>query len=269
MKARGNAEIRHFAAGATLLAICAIATGAPAAAGSTWPGSTYYTVVAHPGDTLAKLAARYGVSASAIVKLNGLRAPVAVTAGEVLRIPAVSAVTRDVVLKEALDRNAPNYAPPPKTFEASRYVGVHEEEPDRGASPHIGSGDTPWRFARPVRGMVISPFGPATNGERNDGINIATRLGAPILAAASGRVTYAGDGLKSYGNLILIAHPGGYVTAYAHAESIAVASGDHVERGQVIGAAGETGGVDRPQLHFEIRARLKPVDPEKLLASLP
>jgi murein DD-endopeptidase MepM/ murein hydrolase activator NlpD len=267
MKTKGNAEFRHFAAGALLLAICAIATDGQAAESSAWPGPTYYTVVVRPGDTLTILAARYGVSASAIVKLNGFGAPL--TAGEVLRIPAGSAVTRDVVLKEALDRNAPNYAPPPKTFEASRNGGRHEAEADRGDSTRIASADAPWRFVWPVQGTVISLFGPAIDGERNDGINIATPLGARIRAAASGMVTYAGDGLKSYGNLILIAHPGGYVTAYAHAQSIAVRRGEHVEKGQIIGAAGETGGVDRPQLHFEIRARLKPVDPEKLLASLP
>ena len=116
---------------------------------------------------------------------------------------------------------------------------------------------------------MISSFGLASDGERNDGINIAAMLGAPIHAAASGTVTYAGDGLKDYGTLILIAHPGGYVTAYAHAQNISVARGDRVEKGQVIGTAGETGGVDRPQLHFEIREGLKPLNPVRLLAALP
>jgi murein DD-endopeptidase MepM/ murein hydrolase activator NlpD len=116
---------------------------------------------------------------------------------------------------------------------------------------------------------VISAFGPAGNGERNDGINIAAMLGAPIHAAAAGTVTYAGDELKDYGNLILITHQGGYVTAYAHVQTLMVTRGDHVDKGQIIGEAGETGGVDRPQLHFEIRKGIKPLNPVQLLAALP
>ena len=115
-------------------------------------------------------------------------------------------------------------------------------------------------------GSIISGFGRHGAGERNDGINIAAELGEPIHAAASGTVTYAGN-LKDYGNLILIAHADGYTTAYAHADSISVERGDHVEKGQVIGTAGETGGVDRPQLHFEIRHFVKPVDPGLLLVA--
>lgn len=108
---------------------------------------------------------------------------------------------------------------------------------------------------------MIAHFGAAPDGERNDGINIAARLGEPIRAAAAGTVTYAGNGLRDYGNLILIQHAEGYVTAYAHAEGIAVRRGEHVRKGQVIGEAGETGQVDRPQLHFEIRRGVAPVNP--------
>jgi murein DD-endopeptidase MepM/ murein hydrolase activator NlpD len=120
-------------------------------------------------------------------------------------------------------------------------------------------------FAWPVEGPVISPFGATSGGARNDGINIAAARGTPIHAAAGGTVTYAGDELKDYGNLLLIKHADGYVTAYAHADRLIVAKGDVVTKGQVIGYAGKTGDVSSPQLHFEIRHDTAPVDPRSLL----
>ncbi|MFL5237818.1 MAG: peptidoglycan DD-metalloendopeptidase family protein [Rhizomicrobium sp.] len=119
-------------------------------------------------------------------------------------------------------------------------------------------------FEWPVEGRIISAFGPGSGGQRNDGINIAAELGTPIHAAAKGTVSYA-DKLKGYGNLILIQHDNGYVTAYAHAQSMMVSAGDRVDRGEVIGFAGKSGDVATPQLHFEIRRGVKPVDPKPLL----
>ena len=130
----------------------------------------------------------------------------------------------------------------------------------------IARADAP-QFAWPVSGRVISEFGNTTNGGRNDGINIATALEAPIHASASGTVTYAGDELKNYGNLILIKHTSGFTTAYAHADRLVVARGDTVTKGQVIGYAGQTGDVATPQLHFEIREQTTPVNPRTYLAS--
>jgi murein DD-endopeptidase MepM/ murein hydrolase activator NlpD len=123
------------------------------------------------------------------------------------------------------------------------------------------------QFIWPLNGRVISSFGETAAGERNDGINIATSEGAPIHAAAAGTVSYAGDELKSYGNLVLIRHDGNYVTAYAHAEKLVVSRGDRVAKGQIIGYAGSTGDVSSPQLHFEIRRGVHPVDPRPLLGS--
>lgn len=120
-------------------------------------------------------------------------------------------------------------------------------------------------FAWPVSGRVISDFGVNGSGQRNDGINIAAPLGTPIRAAASGTISYAGNELKGYGNLILIKHDDGYVTAYAHAESIVVNRGDTVSKGQIIGYAGTTGDVTTPQLHFEIRHGVQPVNPRTML----
>lgn len=124
-------------------------------------------------------------------------------------------------------------------------------------------------FDWPGNGRVISSFGATSNGARNDGINIAMTRGAPIRAAASGTVTYSGDELKDYGNLLLIRHDDGYVTAYAHADRLLVQRGDVVSRGQVIAYAGQTGDVSSPQLHFEIRKGTAPVDPDTLLPASP
>lgn len=130
--------------------------------------------------------------------------------------------------------------------------------------PPVDTSNAP-SFVWPVSGDIISNFGGPANGERNDGINIATASGTPIHAAASGIITYAGDELKDYGNLVLIKHEDGYVTAYAHADRLIVNRGDVVSRGQIIGYAGQTGDVSRPQLHFEIRRDTQPVNPKPLL----
>ncbi len=123
-------------------------------------------------------------------------------------------------------------------------------------------------FIWPVAGPVISDFGTALNDGRNDGINIAVPYGMPIHAAAAGQVSYAGNELRGYGNLILIKHVDSYTTAYAHADRIVVNRGDRVIQGQVIGYAGQTGDVASPQLHFEIRKGVAPVNPRAFLGTM-
>jgi murein DD-endopeptidase MepM/ murein hydrolase activator NlpD len=131
-------------------------------------------------------------------------------------------------------------------------------------SAPVGGGPV---FVWPVSGRVLSDFGATTSGGRNDGINIAAPLGAPIRASAPGFITYAGDELKGYGTLVLIKHSGGYTTAYAHADRLVVVKGDYVASGQVIGYAGETGDVSSPQVHFEIRSSTTPVNPRSYLTT--
>ena len=116
-------------------------------------------------------------------------------------------------------------------------------------------------FRWPVRGRVINGFGPKTAGAQNDGINVAVPEGTPVKAAEDGVVAYAGNEFKSYGNLVLIRHSNGYVTAYAHASEIMVKRDEPIKRGQVIAKSGQTGNVTAPQLHFEIRKGSSPVDP--------
>ena len=114
--------------------------------------------------------------------------------------------------------------------------------------------------------VASSPaFGPKPNGLQNDGINLAVPEGTPVKAADDGVVAYAGNELKGYGNLVLVRHSNGFVTAYAHASEIMVKRGDNVKRGQVIAKSGQTGSVTSPQLHFEIRKGATPVDPSQYL----
>jgi murein DD-endopeptidase MepM/ murein hydrolase activator NlpD len=121
-------------------------------------------------------------------------------------------------------------------------------------------------FRWPVHGRVISAFGSRPNGAQTDGINLAVPEGTPVKAAEDGVVAYAGDELKGYGNLVLVRHSNGYVSAYANASELLVKRGDSVKRGQTIARAGQSGNVTSPQLHFEIRKGSTPVDPTKYLS---
>lgn len=120
-------------------------------------------------------------------------------------------------------------------------------------------------FTWPVKGRVISGFGPREGGLHNDGINILAPAGSEVRAAENGIVVYAGNELRGFGNLLLVKHGDGYTTAYAHADQLLVGRGDQVQRGQVIATVGQTGNVSQPQLHFEIRKGPRPVDPRKEL----
>jgi murein DD-endopeptidase MepM/ murein hydrolase activator NlpD len=117
------------------------------------------------------------------------------------------------------------------------------------------------KFRWPVKGKVIASFGARTDGTHNDGVNVAVPAGTDVLAAEQGTVAYAGSELKGYGNLVLLRHDNGWVTAYAHNEEIMVKRGDKIKRGQAIAKAGKSGTVDQPQVHFELRQGQKPVDP--------
>lgn len=124
------------------------------------------------------------------------------------------------------------------------------------------------RLRWPVAGKVVAGFGPRADGTHNDGVNLAVPMGTDIHAAEGGVVAYAGDELKGYGNLVLVRHDNGWVTAYAHADELLVKRGDVIKRGQIIAKAGRTGQVDQPQVHFELRQGQKPVDPTPFMERL-
>ena len=118
-----------------------------------------------------------------------------------------------------------------------------------------------------VRGRILATFGEQAKGLQNDGINIAAARGTPIKAAENGVVAYAGNELRGFGNLLLVRHADGLMTAYAHADQLLVQRGDVVRRGQTIAKVGSTGAVTEPQIHFEVRKAGTPVDPEKYLGN--
>jgi murein DD-endopeptidase MepM/ murein hydrolase activator NlpD len=146
---------------------------------------------------------------------------------------------------------------PPDTEEAAIPA-----QPESGLGPRGNE-----RFLWPVKGKIISNFGPKKGGLNNDGINIAAPAGTDVIAADNGVVAYAGNELRGFGNLLLIRHADGWVTAYAHNEKLLVKRGEKVKRGQTIAQIGSTGNVSAPQLHFEIRKGTDPVDPLKYLGS--
>jgi len=221
-----------------------------------WPAVSYRDVVVHQGDTLSEIAGRNDVSEDLLADLNGISNPNVIRPGQVLRVPVVGEHSQRVAARDA----APAAHPAVPTPKPERdYWGMHTIQATTVTT------DSSVAFMWPVEGRILSGFGISGTGERNDGINISATLGEPIHAAAAGVVTYAGDELKGYGNLVLIRHDDGYVTAYAHAESITVARGQRVAKGQVIGYAGDTGDVHTPQVHFEIRKGVEPIDPKPLL----
>jgi murein DD-endopeptidase MepM/ murein hydrolase activator NlpD len=155
---------------------------------------------------------------------------------------------------------APVGAAQPASLPVPQQLAPPPEPDDIVPSDRPGRG-----FLWPVRGSVISDFGSKPGGLQNDGINIAAPRGTPIRAADAGTVVYAGNELRGFGNLLLVRHAEGWITAYAHADELMVKRGDPVRRGQTIGRVGATGGVTSPQLHFEVRRGSRPQNPRDLL----
>jgi murein DD-endopeptidase MepM/ murein hydrolase activator NlpD len=165
------------------------------------------------------------------------------------------------------------YTPPPQVYAPPAGGQGPVAGPTSAPTPadaqlsELGRG----RFVWPLQGTIISDFGPKAPGQRNDGINIGAQIGASIRAAAAGDVVYAGDQVPGFGNLVLIKHANGWVTAYGHLSRVMVKMQQKVTQGQEIGLAGATGGVSEPQLHFEVRyaasplERAKPIDPKLVL----
>lgn len=153
------------------------------------------------------------------------------------------------------------------SFMGQKETAVPETAPSPApaTAPVASSSDEIPGFGWPVRGTIISAFGPKGKGRDNDGINIAAPKGAPVKAAEGGIVAYAGNDMKGFGNLVLIRHEGGWVTAYAHMQRLVVARDAIVAKGDMIGTVGTTGGVSSPQLHFEVRREGKPTDPELVM----
>jgi murein DD-endopeptidase MepM/ murein hydrolase activator NlpD len=234
--------------------------------GSAPAGNPGVHVVA-PGETLSKISRLYGKPLGDIAKANNIQPSAKLNVGDRLVIPgvrasAINSKARPLISQAPAASSEPASEPPQS---ASVFAPVAEAPSAKDAVKSAeGNGSLP-KFRWPANGRVIAGFGPSANGQQNDGINIAVPENTPVKAAEDGVVAYAGSELKGYGNLVLVRHPNGYVTAYAHAKELLVKRGDQVKRGQVIARSGQTGNVNAPQLHFEIRKGAAPLDPVKFL----
>jgi len=224
-----------------------------------------------PGETLSKISRRYGRSIPDIARANNIEPHATLKIGERIVIPATRTSSTAGKNGQPLANQTPKVPPAAKQSgtepspQQASVVAPTNETPAPATGAVKATDATPM-FRWPVKGRVIAGFGPKPNGQQNDGINLAVPEDTPIKAAEDGVVAYAGNELKGYGNLVLIRHPNGYVTAYAHAKELTVKRGDPVKRGQVIGKSGQTGNVDTPQLHFEVRKGPTPLDPMPLLS---
>jgi murein DD-endopeptidase MepM/ murein hydrolase activator NlpD len=212
-------------------------------------------VLGAPPKPLGKLILKSGKTVGAVASDAVDAAPAAPAASAAPAIPAQPAVA-DVPKVAPVAPAAPG-AP------AAVPVQTASLAADAGVDPPSANGTT---FRWPVRGRIISAFGSKPSGEKNDGINLAVPEGTSVKAAEVGTVIYSGNELAGYGNLVLIRHADGWVTAYAHNSDLLVKRGDQVRRGQIIAHAGMTGSVTAPQVHFELRRGAKPVNPLDYLA---
>ncbi|SHE71481.1 M23 family metallopeptidase [Devosia limi] len=269
-----------------------VAAMPPAAAlGSLPPAATAPNLVAVPanayahtiasGESLYTIARRYDVTTQAIVQANGMSSPDKIVVGQKVIIPGradllatkapaatqVAAAPAAAPLGQlsapagnAVQAATATPAPAPAPVAAAPVAAPTQVANVPAAEPVMSGND---KFRWPVSGRVITDFA----SSKGTGINIEAAEGATIKAAENGTVIYVGSGVEGYGNLVLIRHPNGYVSAYAHLKSMSVSKGSVVGRGDTIGAAGMTGSVTKPQLHFELRKGATPVDPMPLLAS--
>jgi lipoprotein NlpD len=226
-------------------------------------------------DTVDSLAERYGVSSQTIIDRNKLRAPYSLRAGQTLEIPGARVVGPESPTRTAATAAAPPGAvkkddlPPPASAPAAVSKPTPGEPTPLSPPPakEVTVAATPpaHRFAWPVQGKVVSTYGSRADGQRNDGIDIAAAKGAPVKAAEAGKVVYAGNEVRGMGNLLLVSHTGGYITAYGYNDELLVKKGDTVKKGQAIAKVGTSGGSKEPALHFEVRQGNKPVDPATVL----
>lgn len=249
----------------------AVASGVPssadAASNAGRPG--YYTV--RPGDTLVRIGLDHGQNWRDIARWNQIENPNLIEVGQVLRVrPEAVAAAPSTASSSASP--APAVAPPGSTAPrpaspAPRVPAVPTAEPLRErelpadtAREARGESTADVAWAWPAAGVVLQGF----DEQRNKGLDIGGKAGDPVLAAADGRVVYAGSALRGYGNLIILKHNATFLSAYAHNQTLLVKEDQVVKRGQKIAEMGNSD-AERVQLHFEIRRDGKPTDPARLL----
>ncbi len=244
----------------------------------TVPNGRLHTV--KPGETGIAIARAYGVSWAKIVAANSLKPPYTLEVGDRLLLPSAAQVAAqtaamsveerarafDLKIDDIITGGEPAAASTPSTPRPrpGAKAPAATPAPPPPSPLLVLTGEAP-QFRWPVDGRILSGFGAKPGGRFNDGVNLKASAGAPVRAAGDGVVAYAGDAIPGFGNLLLIKHAGGWVTAYGHNDTLLVARGKRVAQGEVIARAGATGAVSEPQVHFELRRGRTPVDPAKLI----
>jgi murein DD-endopeptidase MepM/ murein hydrolase activator NlpD len=246
---------------------------------------------AESGDTLTGIARRFSVEVGELAQLNHLSERAVLRDGQKIGLPSsmrdrgpLRGYAAPTQYAEAAPREtpAPSYVAPPVHQGLTPLYPSTQVSPDRGgyqtAPPPVASqapglsdaeisAAAKGRFVWPVRGDIVTRFGPMGVGRRNDGVDIRAAQGSAVMAAAPGEVVYAGDQVPGFGNLVLIKHADGWVTAYAHLDQVDVQMKQQVAQGQAVGSVGTSGGATEPELHFEVRYaptpadKARPVDP--------
>ncbi|MCF8468168.1 MAG: LysM peptidoglycan-binding domain-containing M23 family metallopeptidase [Sneathiella sp.] len=256
-----------------------------------------------PGETLYAISRVYDVEIPEVAMFNSLDAPYTLMPGMTLQIPEKSggeiqvasasmtewpepkvapASGSPMAVKTVVINSLPEVVAVPKSETVATVAPAPEPVPAVEKSYQVAKLDIPPvpkhrfsikkppgrsgdAFTWPVKGKIISGYGKKATGFHNDGVNIAVKEGTPIRAAENGVVSYVGNEMRSFGNLLLVSHADGYVTAYGHTERAVVAKGDAVKKGEIIAYAGSTGNVTESQLHFEIRKKGRAIDPVAML----
>ncbi len=245
------------------------------------PAAKYHIV--EKGDTLYNIARRYNVDITSLSRSNHIAAPYTLSLGQKLVLPDSVVETYNSPSINTAQNDKPStikrwsWSSSSKSSSPSSAKKTIQNKPNkktitnnrRKKTSSVSYTPPPAnrksKFVWPVRGKIISPFGSIGKGRNNDGINIKASKGTAVKAADAGTIAYAGNELKGFGNLILIKHNDGWITAYAHNEKLLVRKGQKVRKGEKIATVGATGGVNTPQLHFEVRRGKKAVNPKSYL----
>ncbi len=239
--------------------------------------------VVSKGETLYSISKKYNVDITSLSRLNDLEEPYTISVGQTLMLPetlagssssstqyqiasktssggssSYSYTKGNTAKKTTTAKNTKSKTTAKKSIATAK--SINKKAPRKNVSTYRKT-----KFIWPVQGTVVSNFGIVGKGRKNDGINIKAAMGTNVKAADKGVVAYAGNELKGFGNLILIKHSDGYITAYAHNQHLYVKKGQKVLRGEKIATVGSTGSVNFPQLHFEVRAGKKAVNPRSYL----
>ena len=227
-------------------------------------------ITVNAGDTLYSISRKYSIPVNDLAVMNDLRAPFTLTVGQKLKVPdvkTVAAKTAPVVTTYTKVPATKDTVQKKQTVSSQPAVTKTKQKISSDPTKKLPklSARSSSKFSWPVRGKILSNYGAKSGGLFNDGINIGAKKGTAVKAAENGVVAYAGNEVKGMGNLIIIQHSGGWMTVYAHMDNMIVRRGSKVSVGQKIGTVGETGKVDEPQLHFEIRKGTKAYNPTSYL----